>query len=86
LAAFQGKIEESRLYSSILGRCSEGIEREMLMNSLKVPLIAERALIYLYAEQNLLSEEQMRFFIQKLDLDRDYLSKRLADNRRPLAL
>ncbi len=56
------------------------------MNALRVPLIAERALAYLYAEQNLLSEEQMRFFISELNLDRDYLSRRLADNRRPLAL
>ncbi len=86
LAALQGNIEESRLYSSIRGRCAEEIEREMQMNSLKVPLIAERALVYLYAEQNLLSEEQMRFFIQKLNLDKDYLSQRLADNRRPLTL
>jgi len=59
---------------------------EIQMNALRVPLIAERALVYLYAEQNLLSEEQMHFFIDELSLDKEYLSHRLADNRRPLRL
>jgi len=86
LNAMQGNIGESRLYASIESRCKEGPDHEVQMNALRVPLIAERALAYLYAEQNLLSEEQMRFFISELNLDRDYLSRRLADNRRPLAL
>ncbi len=86
LNALQGNIKDSRLYASIESRCTEGQEHEVQMNALKVPLIAERALVYLYAEQNLLSEEQMRFFISELNLDKDYLSQRLADNRRALAL
>jgi len=86
LNALVGNIEESRLYASISGRCIEGPGREVQMNALRVPCIAERALVYLYAEQNLLSEEQMRYFINELNLDREYLSQRLADNRRPLAL
>lgn len=56
------------------------------MNALKVPCIAERALIYLFAEQNLLSAEQTRFLVDELDLDREYLVRRLADNKRPIQL
>ncbi len=56
------------------------------MNSLKVPCIAERALVYLFAEQNLLSADQTRIFVEMLGLDREYLTKRLADNKRPIQL
>ncbi|HPE36848.1 MAG TPA: thymidine kinase, partial [Spirochaetales bacterium] len=56
------------------------------LNALQVPCIAERALCYLYAEQNLLSADQLRGIVNELGLDRDYLGKRLADNRRPLDL
>jgi len=56
------------------------------MNSLDVPCVAERAIAYLYAEQNLLSAEQVRYLVEELALDREYLSRRLSDNRRPLEL
>jgi thymidine kinase len=56
------------------------------MNALRVPRIAERAIAYLFAEQNLLSAEQTRYLVDRLALDREYLSRRLADNRRPLSL
>jgi thymidine kinase len=56
------------------------------MNALKVPCIAERALVYLYAEQNLLSAAQLRDAVRDLGLDRDYLMRRLADNKRPIEL
>jgi len=54
------------------------------MNALKVPCIAERALIFLFAEQNLLSADQMHKIIRTLDLNKEYLTKRLSDNKRPL--
>jgi thymidine kinase len=56
------------------------------MDGLRVPCIAEKALCYLYAEQNLLSADQLKRIVAELGLDREYLSKRLADNRRPLEL
>lgn len=87
LNALAGNIEESRLYTSLYNRY---VDRDspclVQMNSLAVPCIAERALVYLYAEQNLLSAEQVRFMIEKLALDKEYLSRRLSDNRRPLEL
>lgn len=56
------------------------------MDALRVDCIAERALIYLYTEQNLVSAEQLIRLAEELKLDKDYLEKRLSDNRRPLAL
>ncbi len=84
LSAINGNIEESRLYASLkrLHIDTETPSPEH-MNALKVPCIAEKALCYLYAEQNLLSVEQLSLAVNSLGLDREYLSKRLADNRRP---
>ena len=87
LNATAGNIHESRLYASLNSRYVECDEPCLVqMNSLLVPCIAERALVYLYAEQNLLSAEQLRFLIRELALDKDYLSRRLSDNRRPVEL
>ena len=85
LNALSGQIEQSRLYASLTQRYIECDDPCLIqMNSLDVPCIAERALAYLYAEQNLLSPEQVRFFAAELALDTEYLSRRLADNRRPM--
>jgi len=48
--------------------------------ALRVPFLAERALVYLFAERNLLSEVQLRHLVISLGLDRSFLAKRLADN------
>jgi thymidine kinase len=80
-------MERSRLYASLRRLHLDGEEpKPQNLAALKVPCIAEKALCYLYAEQNLLSAEQLRRIAADLGLDRDYLSKRLADNRRPLEL
>ncbi|MCA1753464.1 MAG: thymidine kinase [Spirochaeta sp.] len=55
-------------------------------NALLVLCIAERALLFLFAEENLLSEEQFRTLVQDLALDRDYIERRLADSRRSVRL
>ncbi|HDQ13967.1 MAG TPA: hypothetical protein ENN41_04030 [Sediminispirochaeta sp.] len=56
------------------------------MNSLKVANIAEKALIFLYAEQNLLPEELLIRLVDELRLDRDYMKKTLEDNHRRVDL
>jgi len=79
--------EKSRLAASLRSRhmdCDDPCP-EMLA-SLKLPCLAERELAYLFAEQNLLSVEQMRRIVSDLGLDRDYLMRRLSDNRRPIDL
>ena len=50
--------------------------------TLRIDCIAERALLYLFTELNLVSAEQLRSLTAALDLDRDYLAKRLSDNHR----
>ncbi len=87
LNAIAGNIEKSRLYASLKSRYLDGdCPCREQMNSLDVPCIAERAIVYLYAEQNLLSAEQVAQIVSALGLDREYLGRRLSDNRRPLAL
>ncbi|MEI6874944.1 MAG: thymidine kinase [Spirochaetota bacterium] len=85
LLALSGDIDGSRLATSLRARSQD---REDLSSveqaALRVPCVAERALVYLFAEQNLLSIEQMHRIVSDLGLDREYLSRRLSDNRRPL--
>ena len=84
LLALAGDIGSSRLASSLrlrAGTQASGDSPDLA--SLRVPCVAERALVYLFAEQNLLPVELMRSFVADLGLDKDYLSRRLADNRRP---
>lgn len=87
LAAVHGDIGRSRLYASLRRLYLDAAEPSPAnMAALDVPCIAEKALCYLYAEQNLLSADQLRKVASDLGLDRDYLERRLSDNRRPIAL
>lgn len=87
LALMNGDIEKSRLFATFRRRYLEREDpRPENLESLRVPCIAERALCYLYAEQNLLPVETLRRLTAELDLDRAYLSRRLEDNRRPADL
>ncbi len=70
--------EKSALYASLE---SAG---EIHLNALLVPCIAEKALMYLFAEVNLISEHQLRLIVEEIGLDKRYIEKTLADNRRPV--
>lgn len=75
----------SRLGESIRTSHPGDSERDQLnRNALHVPCLAERALVYLFAEQNLISELLLREIVLELQLDVEFLSQRLADNRRPV--
>ena len=87
LASMNADMEKSELHAAFRRRYIDREDpRPENMEALRVPCIAERALCYLYAEQNLISAEQLRGLAADLGLDREYLSKRLADNRRPSIL
>jgi thymidine kinase len=86
LAALNSAKEESILYGHLKSQFEGKPEEQVNLNSLKVACIAERALIYLYAEQNLLPEELLIRMVDDLDLDREYMKKTLADNRRQVDL
>lgn len=61
-----------------------GERAELERNALNVPCLAERALAFLFAEQNLISEMLLRRIVRRLQLDTAFLSQRLSDNRRPV--
>ncbi len=80
LGRLASDIQSSALYTDFTERYAR--QGQFNMRALEVDCIAERALIYLFVEQNLVSAEQLRSLTDELRLDRDYLSRRLADNRR----
>jgi thymidine kinase len=86
LAALDEKPGASALGSSLREHAprDEG-SRGIYLNAMRLPCLAERALVFLYAEQNLLSEAQALSAVRELSLDEAYLASRLADNGRPLA-
>jgi len=78
---------QSSLYSSLKEHHMDINEPQpVCMNSLLVPALAEKALIYLFVEQNLVSRDQIITLVNELNLDREYLSGRLRDNRRVISL
>lgn len=85
LADLKHRPDRSRLGVQIAEAHPGSSELDVLSrNALAVPLLAERALCYLFAEQNLISEVLLRRLVRRLQLDTDYLSRRLTDNRRPV--
>jgi thymidine kinase len=85
LAFIRGDTERSELYRYMRERYLEADEpKPVMMNALKVDCIAEKALSFLYAEQNLVSRQQVIELIESLGLDREYLERRLRDNGRVL--
>ena len=53
-----------------------------MMNSLRVSCIAEKALLFLFTEQNLVPNDLFIRLVRELELDHDYLQRRLSDCRR----
>jgi len=82
----QCNIGGSLLYNQLHKKHRNTEGQQMNLNALHVPRIAEKALVYLMVEQNLISETQLREITVKLKLDKDYLMQTLADNRRPVNL
>ena len=87
LSAVAAGSEKSRLATSLRSRhldCRDPCPE--MLEALRLPCLPERELAYLFAEQNLLSAEQLRSIVADLGLNRDYLMRRLSDNRRPIEL
>ena len=53
----------------------------MMMNALKVQCIAEKALIYLFSEENIISVDQMKRLARNIGADAGYMNERLVENR-----
>ena len=79
-------IKKSELYKNICTRYKGNPNEEIYFNSLKPYYIAEKALMFLFNEQNLVSEDLLVRFVNELSLNKEYMTKTLADNRRPVSL
>jgi thymidine kinase len=95
LSLVKGNIRKSRLYRHFSGRYetrsadeqSEAARAdEVMMNSLRVSCIAEKALLFLYTEQNLIPNDLFLRLVDELGMDNDYLHRRLRDCRRAAVL
>lgn len=86
LFSLKNRIEESTLHKHLHERYDNNPELEINLNSLKVDFISEKALIYLFSEQNLITEDLLIKLIEDLGLNRRYIEKTLSDNKRPINL
>jgi len=85
LYALKHDMESSMLFGNIQGRYAGKPDEEIYFNSLKPANIAEKALIFLFCEHNLIPEELLLRLVDDLELDRVYMEKVLADNKRPVS-
>ncbi len=85
LDALKNNVESSLLYESLSRRYDGDPNCETYLNSLFPAYIAEKALAFLFSEQNLISEVLLRRIVDELGLDKDYLGKTLKENRRPVS-
>jgi thymidine kinase len=85
IRALKSNIETSALYGNMCDRYGSHRDSSIFMNALKSGCLAEKALIYLFCEQNLLPEEMLVRIVYEFDLDTDYLTKVLSDNLRPVS-
>lgn len=58
---------------------------EIFMDSLLPSFLAEKALAFVFAEQNLISEVLLKMITKELSLNSQYLEKILKDNNRPVS-
>jgi thymidine kinase len=81
LEAIRGSMEKSQLHAHFSRSYGE-----IMMNALRVSCIAEKALLFLFTEQNLVPNDLFLRLVRDLELDVDYLRRRLADCRRGAVL
>jgi len=85
LGSLKHDIPSSALYRNLLERYGSRKDASIFMNSLKPGCLAEKALIYLFCEQNLIPEELLVRLVYELELDKTYMTKVLSDNLRPVS-
>jgi thymidine kinase len=85
MRALKQEIKASALYRNLCDRYSHRPDSAIFMNALRSGCLAEKALIYLFCEQNLIPEELLVRMVYELGLDTGYLTKVLSDNLRPVS-
>ena len=82
LDLLKNDIERSKLYSHFIEKYINVKDtKPIMMNALKVNCIAEKALIYLFSEENIISVDQMKYLARKIGGDVAYMNERLVENR-----
>jgi len=85
LMALNENINKSLLYKNLLQRYSGSPDADKYMASVATGLIAEKALAYLFCEQNIINEMLLHKIVNDLRLDTKYLERVLSDNRHPVS-
>jgi len=82
LDLLKNHIEQSALYRHFNKKYINVKNPEpIMMNALKVSCIAEKALIYLFSEENIISVDQMKHLAREIGGDVAYMNERLVENR-----
>lgn len=82
LDLLKNHIEQSALYNHFNQKYIDAKKPEpIMMNALKVSCIAEKALIYLFSEENIISVDQMKHLAREIGGDMAYMNERLVENR-----
>jgi thymidine kinase len=80
LSSMKGAIRRSEIYAQLKKKYPGKDQRSsIMMNALKAGCIAEKALIYLFAEENLLSLDQLRHLANEIKADTEYINDRLME-------
>jgi thymidine kinase len=83
LKLLKNQVERSELYGHFIKKFIKSESpRPMMMNALKVNCIAEKALIYLFAEENIISAGQIQYLAREIKGDMGYINERLMENRK----
>ena len=83
LKRLKNQVERSELYDHFnkkFIKCEN--PRTIMLNALKVDCLAEKALIYLFAEENIISAGQIQFLAGEIKGDMGYINERLMENRK----
>ncbi len=81
LENLKNDIQRSGLYHHFEEKYAHTKNPEPMMNALKVSCIAEKALIYLFSEENIISVDQMKLLAREIGGDAAYINERLVENR-----
>jgi thymidine kinase len=81
LEHLKNNIERSAMYRHFEEKYVNSPNPEPMMNALKVACIAEKALIYLFSEENIISVDQMKHLAREIGGDAAYMNERLVENR-----
>ncbi len=83
LKRLKNQIERSELYGHLNKKFIKSENpRPIMMNALKVSCVAEKALIYLFAEENIISAGQTQYLAREIGGDMGYINERLVENRK----